>query len=156
MIKKNWPKYLGTPPKYMIQGVPDSTDGKMIELSETLGVNIVNKDRMWHYTEGIHNHSPIWSKHGIRIIPGPSSIWLDAKGNRMSAPDFPGFDTLHSLETITKTGYDYSWFVLTEEIIKKEFALSGSEQNPDITNKDIKLLIKERLKSNVTGPVNAF
>lgn len=156
MIKKNWPKYLGTPPKYMIQGVPDSTDGKMIELSEALGVNIVNKDRMWHYTEGIHNHSPIWTKHGIRIIPGPSSIWLDAKGNRMSAPDFPGFDTLHSLETITKTGYDYSWFVLTEEIIKKEFALSGSEQNPDITNKDIKLLIKERLKSNVTGPVNAF
>lgn len=140
----------------MIQGVPDSTDGKMIELTETLGVNIVNKDRMWHYTEGIHNYSPIWTNHGIRIIPGPSSIWLDAKGSRMSTPDFPGFDTLHSLETITKTGYDYSWFVLTEDIIKKEFALSGSEQNPDITNKDIKLLIKERLKSNVTGPVNAF
>lgn len=156
MIKKNWPKRLGTPPNYMIQGVPDSTDGKMIELSESLGVNIVNKDRMWHYTEGIHNHSPIWTKHGIRIIPGPSSIWLDAKGNRMSAPDFPGFDTLHSLETITKTGYDYSWFVLSEDMIKKEFALSGSEQNPDITNKDVKLLIKERLKSNVTGPVKAF
>ncbi|HDH0855549.1 TPA: FAD-binding dehydrogenase [Staphylococcus aureus] len=156
MIKKNWPKCLGPPPNYMIQGVPDSTDGKMIELTETLGVNIVNKDRMWHYTEGIHNYSPIWTNHGIRIIPGPSSIWLDAKGSRMSTPDFPGFDTLHSLETITKTGYDYSWFVLTEDIIKKEFALSGSEQNPDITNKDIKLLIKERLKSNVTGPVNAF
>lgn len=156
MIKKNWPKRLGTPPNYMIQGVPDSTDGKMIELSESLGVNIVNKDCMWHYTEGIHNHSPIWTKHGIRIIPGPSSIWLDAKGNRMSAPDFPGFDTLHSLETITKTGYDYSWFVLSEDMIKKEFALSGSEQNPDITNKDVKLLIKERLKSNVTGPVKAF
>lgn len=156
MIKKNWPKRLGPPPNYMIQGVPDSTDGKMIELTETLGVNIVNKDRMWHYTEGIHNYSPIWTNHGIRIIPGPSSIWLDAKGSRMSTPDFPGFDTLHSLETITKTGYDYSWFVLTEDIIKKEFALSGSEQNPDITNKDIKLLIKERLKSNVTGPVNAF
>ncbi|MEB7066330.1 FAD-binding dehydrogenase [Mammaliicoccus sciuri] len=156
MIKKNWPKRLGTPPNYMIQGVPDSTDGKMIELSESLGVNIVNKDRMWHYTEGIHNHSPIWTKHGIRIIPGPSSIWLDAKGNRMSAPDFPGFDTLHSLETITKTGYDYSWFVLSEDMIKKEFALSGSEQNPDITNKDVKLLIKERLKSDVTGPVKAF
>ncbi|MCD8809205.1 FAD-binding dehydrogenase [Mammaliicoccus sciuri] len=156
MIKKNWPKRLGTPPNYMIQGVPDSTDGKMIELSESLGVNIVNKDRMWHYTEGIHNHSPIWTKHGIRIIPGPSSIWLDAIGNRMSAPDFPGFDTLHSLETITKTGYDYSWFVLSEDMIKKEFALSGSEQNPDITNKDVKLLIKERLKSNVTGPVKAF
>ncbi|HFH2489367.1 TPA: FAD-binding dehydrogenase [Staphylococcus aureus] len=156
MIKKNWPKRLGPPPNYMIQGVPDSTDGKMIELTETLGVNIVNKDRMWPYTEGIHNYSPIWTNHGIRIIPGPSSIWLDAKGSRMSTPDFPGFDTLHSLETITKTGYDYSWFVLTEDIIKKEFALSGSEQNPDITNKDIKLLIKERLKSNVTGPVNAF
>ena len=35
------------------------------------------------------------------------------------------------------TGYDYSWFVLTQKIIEKEFALSGSEQNPDLTGKDV-------------------
>lgn len=156
LIKKNWPKRLGEPPHNMIQGVPDSTDGKAIEIAENSGVNVVNKDRMWHYTEGIKNHSPIWNKHGIRIIPGPSSVWLDATGRRMNIPDYPGFDTLHSLESILKTGYDYSWFILTEEIIKKEFMLSGSEQNPDLTNKNIKLLIKERLTGRATQPVTKF
>ncbi|MCE4966686.1 FAD-binding dehydrogenase [Staphylococcus chromogenes] len=156
LIKKHWPKRLGPPPKTMIQGVPDSTDGKMLEISEQSGVLLVNKDRMWHYTEGIQNHSPIWNKHGIRIIPGPSSLWFTATGERMAAPDYPGFDTLHTLETIMKTGYDYSWFILTEDIVKKEFVLSGSEQNPDLTNKDLQLLIKERLGKQATGPVLAF
>lgn len=156
LIKKNWPKRLGAPPENMIQGVPDSTDGKAIEISENSGVNVVNKDRMWHYTEGIQNHSPIWNKHGIRITPGPSSLWFDARGNRLKSPDYPGFDTLHTLESIMSTGYDYSWFILTEDIIKKEFILSGSEQNPDLTNKDIKLLIKERLLGRATTPVVKF
>lgn len=156
LIKKNWPRRLGNAPETMIQGVPDSTDGKMLGISETAGVKLVNKDRMWHYTEGIINHTPIWNNHGIRIIPGPSSLWFDALGNRLTAPDYPGFDTLHTLETICKTGYDYSWFILTEDILKKEFVLSGSEQNPDLTEKDIKLLLKERLSANATGPVEAF
>ncbi|MCO4330605.1 FAD-binding dehydrogenase [Staphylococcus hyicus] len=156
LIRQNWPKRLGPPPKNMIQGVPDSTDGKMLEVSANAGVNLVNKDRMWHYTEGIQNHSPIWNKHGIRIIPGPSSMWFTATGKRMRSPDYPGFDTLHTLETIMKTGYDYSWFILTEDIVKKEFVLSGSEQNPDLTNKDIRRLIKERLGKTATAPVQAF
>lgn len=156
LIKKNWPRRLGKAPETMIQGVPDSTDGKMLGISETAGVKLVNKDRMWHYTEGIINHTPIWNNHGIRIIPGPSSLWFDALGNRLTAPDYPGFDTLHTLETICKTGYDYSWFILTEDILKKEFVLSGSEQNTDLTEKDIKLLLKERLSANATGPVEAF
>lgn len=156
LIRKYWPKRLGNPPKTMIQGVPDSTDGHLIQVTEDAGANIVNKDRMWHYTEGIQNHSPIWSNHGIRIIPGPLSMWFDATGKRMAAPDYPGFDTLHTLETIMKTGYDYSWFILTEDIIKKEFVLSGSEQNPDLTDKDIKLLLQERLGSKATSPVEAF
>ncbi|WP_210619561.1 FAD-binding dehydrogenase [Mammaliicoccus lentus] len=156
LIKKYWPDRLGEPPKDMIQGVPDSTDGKLIGLAESIGVSVVNKDRMWHYTEGIKNYDPIWHNHGIRIIPGPSSMWFDANGNRLNAPDYPGFDTLHSLETINKTGYDYSWFILTEDILKKEFALSGSEQNPDLTNKSIKKLLKERLGNKPTTPVSAF
>ncbi|TDL98088.1 FAD-binding dehydrogenase [Macrococcus brunensis] len=156
LIKQNWPKRLGKAPAHMIQGVPDSTDGKMLKISEDAGVRLVNKDRMWHYTEGIQNHSPIWKQHGIRIIPGPSSMWFDATGRRFSAPDYPGFDTLHTLESITKTGYDYSWFILTEDIIKKEFVLSGSEQNPDLTGKDYRQILKERLSSHATGPVEKF
>lgn len=142
LIRQNWPKRLGNPPKSMLSGVPDYVDGRMIEITEKAGARIVNRDRMWHYTEGIKNWNPVWSAHGIRILPGPSSIWLDAEGNRFEAPNYPGFDTLSTLEAIMKTGYDYSWFILTQSIIEKEFALSGSEQNPDLIGKSIKQLLK--------------
>lgn len=155
LIRQNWPERLGKPPKQMISGVPEHVDGRMLAITEKAGGRIVNRDRMWHYTEGIKNWSPIWPKHGIRILPGPSSIWLDARGNRFPAPNFPGFDTLGTLETIQKTGYDYSWFILTQRIIEKEFALSGSEQNPDLTGKSIKKVLS-RILPGPTAPVKAF
>jgi uncharacterized protein len=155
LIRKNWPARLGEPPKKMISGVPAHVDGRMLEITENAGGRIVNRDRMWHYTEGIKNWNPVWPEHGIRILPGPSSIWLDAKGSRFSAPNFPGFDTLGTLEAIQKTGYDYSWFILTQKIIEKEFALSGSEQNPDLTEKSIKKVLS-RVLPGPTAPVKAF
>ncbi|NRG47600.1 FAD-binding dehydrogenase [Bacillus sp. CRN 9] len=155
LVKANWPERLGAPPTNMISGVPAHVDGKMLKISETAGGKIVNRDRMWHYTEGIKNWNPIWPNHGIRILPGPSSIWLDARGKRFPAPNFPGFDTLGTLQAIQRTGYDYSWFILTEKIIEKEFALSGSEQNPDLTEKSIKKVLS-RLSPGPTKPVKAF
>lgn len=155
LVRENWPTRLGKPPKNMISGVPEHVDGRMLAIAEKAGGRLVNKDRMWHYTEGIKNWNPIWKDHGIRILPGPSSIWLDAKGQRFPAPNFPGFDTLGTLEAIQKTGYDYSWFILTEKIIEKEFALSGSEQNPDLTGKSIKEVLK-RILPGPTAPVKAF
>lgn len=155
LVRQNWPERLGQPPKNMVSGVPAHVDGRMLAITENAGGRIVNRDRMWHYTEGIRNWSPVWKSHGIRILPGPSSIWLDAKGMRFSAPNFPGFDTLGTLETIQKTGYDYSWFILTQKIIEKEFALSGSEQNPDLTGKSIRGVLKRALPG-APGPVQAF
>ena len=155
LIRKNWPKRLGTAPQNMIAGVPDYVDGRMLGEAENIGANIVNRDRMWHYTEGIQNWNPIWSHHGIRILPGPSSLWLDAKGNRFPVPNLPGFDTLGTLETIMDTGYDYSWFILTKKIIEKEFALSGSEQNPDLTGKSIAKVL-QRIQPGPSQPVQAF
>ncbi|MFG2479517.1 FAD-binding dehydrogenase [Streptomyces fagopyri] len=141
LVRQNWPARLGTPPKFMVTGVPAHVDGRMLGITEAAGGRIVNPDRMWHYTEGLRNYDPIWANHGIRILPGPSSMWFDATGKRFSAPDLPGYDTLHTLKSITDTGYDYSWFVTTQKIIAKEFALSGSEQNPDLTDKDIWMLL---------------
>ena len=155
LIRKNWPKRLGTAPQNMVAGVPDYVDGRMLGEAENIGANIVNRDRMWHYTEGIQNWNPIWSHHGIRILPGPSSLWLDAKGNRFPVPNLPGFDTLGTLETIMDTGYDYSWFILTKKIIEKEFALSGSEQNPDLTGKSIAKVL-QRIQPGPSQPVQAF
>ncbi|MFJ7727617.1 FAD-binding dehydrogenase [Neobacillus sp. NPDC097160] len=155
LIRKNWPARLGEAPKNMISGVPEHVDGRMLGITEKAGGRIVNRDRMWHYTEGIKNWDPVWPMHGIRILPGPSSLWLDATGKRFSAPNFPGFDTLGTLDAIMKTGYDYSWFILTQKIIEKEFALSGSEQNPDLTGKSIKKVLA-RVLPGPTAPVKAF
>ncbi|MCF8572214.1 FAD-binding dehydrogenase [Gordonia sp. HY002] len=157
LIRENWPvERLGPAPEFMISGVPDYVDGRMLAITESAGGNIVNRDRMWHYTEGIQNWDPVWSDHAIRIIPGPSSLWLDANGNRLAAPNFPGFDTNSTMKAILDTGYDYSWFVLSSSIIEKEFALSGSEQNPDITEKSLKVAAKSRLAKGMPGPVAAF
>lgn len=155
LVRQNWPSRLGTPPDDMLSGVPAYVDGRMLAITEEAGGRIVNRDRMWHYTEGIKNWDPVWHKHGIRILPGPSSLWLDAKGQRFPAPNFPGFDTLGTLETIQKTGYSYSWFILTQKIIEREFALSGSEQNPDLTGKSIKQVLG-RVLPGPTAPVKAF
>ncbi|WP_079479157.1 FAD-binding dehydrogenase [Halobacillus salinus] len=154
-VREFWPERLGKAPTHMISGVPAHVDGRMLSITEEAGGRIVNPDRMWHYTEGITNYAPVWSKHGIRILPGPSSIWLDAEGNRFHAPNFPGFDTLGTLKAIGDTGYDYSWFILTQSIIEKEFALSGSEQNPDLTGKSIKKVMKRALPG-APGPVQKF
>ncbi len=156
LVRQNWPTArLGEPPKHMLTGVPDYVDGRMLAITQAAGGRIVNRDRMWHYTEGIQNWNPIWTNHGIRILPGPSSLWLDAQGNRLPVPLFPGFDTLGTLAHIMRTGYDYTWFVLTQRIIEREFALSGSEQNPDLTNKQT-LKIIGRATGGVPGPVAAF
>ncbi|MFP8962361.1 FAD-binding dehydrogenase [Streptomyces nanhaiensis] len=155
LVRANWPERLGTPPKRMLCGVPAHVDGAMLGIAEEAGGRIVNRDRMWHYTEGIENWDPIWARHGIRILPGPSSLWLDATGRRLPVPLFPGFDTLGTLEHIMGTGYEYTWFVLTRKIIEKEFALSGSEQNPDLTGRSVRQVLG-RARSGAPGPVRAF
>lgn len=156
-VRRAWPRErLGNPPKDMVLGVPAHVDGRGLDIAVAAGGHVINADRMWHYTEGIRNWNPIWPNHGIRILPGPSSMWFDARGNRLPAPFLPGFDTLGTLKHILSTGYDYSWFILTEKIIRKEFSLSGSEQNPDLTGKDWKLLLKSRLGKAPPPPVKAF
>ncbi len=155
LVRRNWPQRLGPPPQHLISGVPDHVDGRMLEVVAQQGGHIINPDRMWHYPEGIHNYAPIWSQHAIRILSGPSPLWLDARGQRLPIPLFPGFDTLGALQQITTSGYDYSWFLLNQRIIEREFALSGSEQNPDLTGKSIPKVLS-RVLPGAPGPIAAF
>jgi len=161
LVRRFWPRRLGTAPGSMVTGVPAYVDGRMLEITERAGARLVNRDRMWHYTEGLRNWDPVWPGHGIRILPGPSSMWFDALGRRLPAPYLPGYDTLGTLRHLRTdpdiAPYDHSWFVLTQKIVEKEFALSGSEQNPDITAKDRKAFLRERvLGRGAPGPVDAF
>jgi len=155
LVRAHWPSRLGAPPEHLLSGVPAHVDGRMLGISQAAGAAVINPDRMWHYTEGITNWNPIWPLHGIRILPGPSSLWLDARGRLLPGPLYPGFDTLGTLEHIVTTGYEYTWFVLTQKVIEREFALSGSEQNPDLTGKSITKLL-ERVKPGPPEPVAAF
>ena len=154
LVRKNWPARMGRVPEQLLSGVPAHVDGRMLGISEAAGASVINSDRMWHYTEGITNYDPIWPLHGIRILPGPSSLWLDATGKRLPAPLYPGFDTLGTLEHIARTGHDYTWFVLNKRIIDKEFGLSGQEQNPDLTGRSVRAVL-DRARSG-PAPVHAF
>ena len=156
LVRQHWPQRLGPPPKRMVSGVPDHVDGRMLEITQRAGGNLINRDRMWHYAEGVENWNPIWTRHGIRILPGPSSLWIDARGRRLPVPLFPGFDTLGTLEHLGRTGHEHSWFVLSRKIIEREFALSGSEQNPDLTSKSWRKVLASRWAGGVPPPVRAF
>lgn len=155
LVRKNWPARMGRVPEQLLSGVPAHVDGRMIGISETAGARVINSDRMWHYTEGITNYDPTWPDHGIRILPGPSSLWLDANGKRLPGPLYPGFDTLGTLEHICRTGQDYTWFILDARIIAKEFALSGQEQNPDLTSRSVRDVLA-RVRPGAPAPVQAF
>ncbi len=154
-VRAAWPARLGPPPRDLVSGVPAHVDGRVLALAEATGGRVVNRDRMWHYTEGIGNWAPVWDRHGIRILPGPSSLWLDAHGRRFPAHLFPGSDTLASLQAVASSGRDWSWFVLTAAIAEKELALSGSEQNPDLTGRSVRQVL-QRVRPGPTPPVQAF
>ncbi len=155
LVRKHWPARLGKAPKKMVAGVPDYVDGRMHAIAVKAGAGLINEDRMWHYCEGLQNYDPIWPNHGIRVLPGPSSMWFDAKGDRMEAPFMPGFDTLGTLRRILSVG-EHSWFILTQKIIEKEFALSGSEQNADLTEGGWREVLSARLGKGATPAVEAF
>ena len=156
LVRANWPERLGEPPRHMVTGVPAYVDGRMIEITEAAGGRLINRDRMWHYVEGIRNWDPIWPGHGIRILPGPSSLWLDATGQRLPAPLFPGYDTLGTLAHLRQSGHDHSWFITNRAVAGKEFALSGSEQNLDLTGKNPKEVLLRRSLADMTPAVEAF
>jgi hypothetical protein len=156
LVRRSWPERLGTPPDFMVSGVPAHVDGRMLGIASEAGASVINADRMWHYVEGVRNWAPIWKNHGIRILPGPSSMWFDATGERLPAPNYPGYDTLSTLGHIMRSGFDYSWFITTQSIIRKEFALSGSEQNPDLTARKWSMVARRAVGKSAPGPVEAF
>ena len=159
-VRRFWPERLGSPPKAMITGVPAYVDGRMLDIAGEAGGRLVNRDRMWHYVEGVQNWDPIWPRHAIRILPGPSPLWLDALGRRLPSPALPGHDTMATLRHLRTTPdlaeHDHSWFIVSQKILEKEFALSGSEQNLDITERKLLKVLMSRLGRGAPPAVDAF
>ncbi|HLI93499.1 MAG TPA: FAD-binding dehydrogenase, partial [Puia sp.] len=156
LVRRNWPAHLGAPPVHLLRGVPEHVDGRMLGIVQDSGGNLINPDRMWHYTEGVTNWAPVWKDHGIRILPGPSAMWFDAGGTRLPGPLYPGFDTTGTINYLRRTGHDHSWFILNQKIIRKEFGLSGSEQNPELTGRDWRSMLRRAWSNGTAAPVEAF
>ncbi|MFE1000424.1 FAD-binding dehydrogenase [Streptomyces mutabilis] len=161
IVRRHWPERLGTPPAEMVTGVPAYVDGRMLDISAEAGAGGGIRGGRGAVPGGGGSGGAIWAGGGIRILPGPSSMWFDALGRRLPEPCLPGYDTLGTLRHLRTAdglaGHDHSWFILTQKIIEKEFALSGSEQNPDITAKDRAGFLRERvLGKGAPGPVDAF
>ncbi|MGV9878893.1 FAD-binding dehydrogenase [Streptomyces sp. NPDC003006] len=156
MVRAHWPTdRLGPAPASMLTGVPAHVDGRMLPIAERAGASVVNLDRMWNYSEGMKNWAPIWPNHGVRQLSGPSPLWLDAIGRRLPPPLFPGHANLQTLRHTNLTGYAHSWVIMTHSMLDKEFELSGSEQNPDLTGKN-PLLMLLRLHKSSLAPIRAF
>jgi predicted oxidoreductase len=156
LVRRFWPGGPDAAPAELLSGVPDSTDGLMLEVTERVGGRLINRDRMWHYPTGVANPAPVWSRHSISILSGPSPLWLDAQGRRLPTPLFPGYDSLGALRHIVATGRSHSWFLLNQRTIGPEFSLSGSDQNPDIAARSVRMLAKNRLGGKLQPPVRAL
>ncbi|SHF58090.1 FAD-binding dehydrogenase [Streptoalloteichus hindustanus] len=156
MVRAHWPTdRMGPAPAAMLSGVPAHVDGRMLRISDRAGASVVNLDRMWHYPDALKHHTPVWPRHGVHLLPGPSPLWLDASGRRLPPPLFPGHTALLTLRHIALSGHSHSWLIMTRAMVDKEFELSGSDQNPDLTGKNPALVLL-RLKKSLMAPVRAF
>jgi predicted oxidoreductase len=88
--------------------------------------------------------------------PGPPRYGWTRQALASPPRSSPASDTLETLRHIQRTGYDYTWFILNQHIIRKEFALSGSEQNPDLTGKSIRLVLGRAIGKRAVAPVESF
>jgi predicted oxidoreductase len=82
-------------------------------------------------------------------------MWFDGRGDRLPSPYLPGFDTLGTLNYLRHSGFDHSWFVLNRSLAGKEFALSGSEQNLDLTERRYREVLRRPI-TKVQPSVQAF
>jgi predicted oxidoreductase len=136
MVRKNWYGPWGEPPDYLLNGSHPAADGALLEKVREHGGNITHLEKMWNYAAGVHHWRPQHELHGLSLVPPKSALWLNYEGRRMGPPAMvTGFDTRYLVETICRQRKKYSWQVLNWKIAKKEFAVSGSEFNQAIRDK---------------------
>jgi len=136
-VKENWHQDWGTPPTEILNGSHHFSDGLLHDQVEKIGGQLSNMDLMWNYAAGVHHPNPRRPNHGLSIVPPKSAIWVNYKGQRMGPiPLVTAFDTRYMVTRICKEEKKYSWQILNLKIAKNELAVSGSEYNDAIKNKN--------------------
>jgi predicted oxidoreductase len=152
-VRRRWPvDRVGPAPKTLLRGVPEHVDGRMLDIASDTGARVVNLDRMWTYAEGLRHHTPLWDSHGVRILPGPSALWLDGRGERLPANIKPGSDALGGLIATRANGQDTSWFIVSRIIAETELTLAGQDQNPHLQAKTAKV----EPRNGIPAAIQAF
>jgi len=150
-VKQNWYKPWGEPPETILNGSHKYAVGDLHEATERINGNVVNLDKHWNYAAGIRHHKPQKKDHGLSLVPCKSAIWANYEGKRfLPMPLVTSFDTRFLVQEISKQPIKYSWQILNMKIMKKEFAISGSEFNQTIRDKKFFSFLKNLLLGNPT------
>jgi len=148
-VRENWHTPWGSPPSEMLNGSHQYADGQLHDLVSEQGGVITHLDKMWNYAAGIPHPSPKFKSHGLSLIPCKSALWLDYSGKRIGPePLVTGFDTNELCRRVSQLEKPYTWQLLNWRIAAKEFAISGSEHNPSIRDRNIVTFLKEVLLGN--------
>ena len=158
LVRADWPGGPDPAPHEMLSGVPDSTDGLMLGVAERAGGRIDQPRPDVALPGG--RRQPLAGLDAARHphpCPGRARCGWTPSATGCRTPLFPGFDALgataaHHWPPAARTPGS-CW---TCRRIGPEFSLSGSEQNPDIAQKSVKLLLTTRAGGKITPPVQAF
>jgi len=146
-VRRNW-CWKRIPPT-ILNGSHPSADGTMHRAVQSVGGKLSHLQRMWMYAAGIHHPRPAFEGHGLSLVPPKSALWVDATGRRIGPqPLVTGFDTRFLVEQVCHQEYGHTWQVLNTKIARKELAVSGSEFNQSIRDKNLFGFLKNVLFGN--------
>ena len=145
----NWPKRRPRPAR-MLNGAHPFADGRMHRfVADRIGGRIVNAGEMWNYAGGFPHPYPHFSGHGLSVIPCKSALWLDHTGKRIGPePLVTGFDTHWLCRRVAEQEKPWTWQLMNRRIAIKEFAISGAEHNPSISDQRFVKFLGELLLGN--------
>ena len=136
-LKRHWYPAWGDPPDTILNGSHRYADGTMHDAAEAIGANVTHMDKQWLYAAGVHHPDPEDKPYdALSLVPPKSALWVNARGERIGPmPLITGYDTRFLVEQIVRQEKAYSWQILNYAIAKKELAVSGSEFNDAIRDK---------------------
>jgi predicted oxidoreductase len=148
-VRQHWHADWSKPPQVILNGSHRFADGTLHDAVEKIGGNLTHLDKMWNYAAGVHHPRPRKPHHGLSLVPPRSALWLNWRGERIGPqPLVSGFDTRRLVTDVCAQERAYSWQVLNRRIALKELAVSGSEFNPSIANKNLFAFLREILFGN--------
>ncbi len=149
LVRQHWYKPWGTPPEVILNGAHKYGLGDMHQAVEKHRGKVTHLDKMWPYAAGVHHPKPTRTLHGLSLVPPKSALWLNYRGERIGPmPLVTAYDTRYLVEQVCKQEKKYSWQVLNLKIANKEFAISGSESNKAMKEKNITGFLKTILFGN--------